>query len=257
MGQKLIIKNILNKIEINKYTYIIILIGLMSGLIKEISSISILLITHEFGHFITSKLFKWKIKKIIFYPFGGMIIFDDSIDKPLLEEFIITLMGPLFQLITCYVFYILNQKYIITNYYFELIKNYNFGILIFNILPIVPLDGSKILNILFNKFLSFRKSYIFSIYTSVIILLIFILKIKNDPSYYILIMFLTYQIILNIKNKNYIFNKFILEKKLYNNNYKKYKKIKSIKNMYRNKKHLIYINNMYVTEKHYLKTGFN
>ena len=67
-----------------------------------------------------------------------------------------------------------------------------------------------------------------------------------------IIAFLLYQIIIKIKYKNYIFNRFILEKKIYKNNYKKYKKIRNIKNMFRNKKHLIFLKNNYVTEKNFL-----
>lgn len=249
----MIIKKLLNKIEINKYTYILILIAFLSGLMKEISAIGILLVIHEFGHYIFARIFKWKVNKIIFYPFGGMIEFDDVIDKPLIEELIITIMGPIFQIFTYLLFYYLNQKYIVSDYFFSLIKNYNFGILLFNILPIIPLDGSKILNIIFNKIFNFRKSYMFSIYVSIIILFIFINTLKNDSSYYILFIFLIYQILINIKNKNFMFYRFILEKRLYPNNYKKHKNIKNIKSMHRNKKHLIYKNNMYVTEKKYLK----
>ena len=54
------------------------------------------------------------------------------------------------------------------------------------------------------------------------------------------------------KNRYIIFNRFILEKKLYKNEYKDFKKIKSIKKMSRNKRHLIKTNNFYVTEKSYM-----
>ena len=43
-----------------------------------------------------------------------------------------------------------------------------------------------------------------------------------------------------------------LEKKLYKNEYKDFKKIKNIKKMSRNKRHLIKTNNFYVTEKSYM-----
>ena len=44
----------------------------------------------------------------------------------------------------------------------------------------------------------------------------------------------------------------VLEKKLYKNEYKDFKKIKNIKKMSRNKRHLIKTNNFYVTEKSYM-----
>lgn len=245
----MIIKKLLNKIEINKYTLILLFLSLITGLFKEIEVIFIILLFHELGHFIAAKFLKWNVKKIIFYPFGGLTIFEEKIDKPLKEEFFITIMGPVFQIITYIVCKYMYEKYLLSEYTFSLIKNYHYGILLFNLLPIVPLDGSKILNIFLNKFINFRKSFTSTIYISIIVLIIGLFYVYNDASYYILIIFLIYQIFINIKNKNFIYQRFILEKGLYPTEYFKYKKVKDVKNMYRNKKHLIYKNNMYITEK--------
>ena len=245
----MIIKKLLNDIEINKYTVLLVFIALITGLIKEIIVIFMLLFIHEIGHYSATKYYKWNIKKITFYPFGGLITFEDQIDKPLKEELLITLMGPIFQIIIYMICYHLYNNYYINEYMFSLIKNYHYGILLFNLLPIIPLDGSKILNILLNRFLNFRKSYIVTIYSSLIVLIISIYNVFNDTSYYILICFLLYQVFINIKNKNYIYNKFILEKKLYPKQYNQYKKVNNYKKMYRNKKHLFLYNNTYITEK--------
>ena len=220
---------------------------------KELIAIFILLFTHEMGHFLVSKKFKWKVKKIVFYPFGGLTIYEDVIDKPLMEEFLVTISGPIFQTLIFLIFLYLKNNYYVSEYFYNIIKNFNYGILLLNLLPIVPLDGSKILNILFNKFISFKKSYILTLYISISMLIIFIGYIKNDSSYYMLIIFLIYEIINYIRYRKFIYNKFILEKKLYKNNFKKIKKIKNINNMHRNKRHLFYENKKYITEKQMLK----
>lgn len=248
----MIIKKLLNRIKLNKYTYLLLFISLITGLFKEISIIFIILFFHELGHIFIAFLFNWKIKQIIFYPFGGLTIFDEIIDKPLYEEFIITIMGPIFQIIFFIIINILYKKYLITEYVFNIFLNYHYNILLFNLLPILPLDGAKLFNIIFNKLFNFRKSYSFSIYLSILILIFFII-LHFKSSYIILISFLITEAINAYKNKNYIFNKFILEKKLYNNNYKKYKKINNYKKMYRNKKNIIKNNNIYLSEKSYLK----
>lgn len=239
----------LNKINISVYSIIIIFLSLISGLFKEFIVISIIILFHEFGHFIFLYKYKWNIKEIKIYPFGGVCTLDEKIDKPLKEEFFITIMGPVFQIITYIVCKYMYEKYLLSEYTFSLIKNYHYGILLFNLLPIVPLDGSKLLNIFLNKFINFRKSFTSTIYISIIVLIIGLFYVYNDASYYILIIFLIYQIFINIKNKNFIYQRFILEKGLYPTEYSKYKKVKDVKNMYRNKKHLIYKNNMYITEK--------
>ncbi len=252
----MIIKKFLNSISISPYTIILIFLAFLAGLFKEIIVITIIIIFHEFGHFICLYKYKWNIKKIIIYPFGGITNIDDEIDKPLNEEFLITLFGPLFQEILFIIIFCLYLFHVIDEYIFILFKNYNFTILIFNLLPILPLDGSKLLNVFINKIFNFRLSYFLNIIISSISLLMFFTIFKNDTSYYIIIVFLLYQIIYYYKNRYIIFNRFILEKRLRNNKYIKYKKINNVKRMYRNKRHLFKTKDRYITEKEYIKSRF-
>ena len=121
MENILIIKNFLNSIKISKYSLIIILLCFITGLIKELSIIILLIIFHEFGHYIISYYFKWNIKRIIIYPFGGLIKYEEQIDKPLLEELLITISGPLNQWVIFIIYYFLHKQYYISDYYY-----YNF-----------------------------------------------------------------------------------------------------------------------------------
>ncbi len=252
----MIIKKFLSKISFSSYTIILVFLAFLTGLFKEIIVISIIIIIHEFGHFIGIIRYKWNIKKVTIYPFGGIITLDDDIDKPLKEEFIITLSGPLFQELLFILIILLYQFNIINEYIYTLFKNYNFTILIFNLLPIYPLDGSKLLNVFINKIFNFRLSYFINIIISLLFLSVFFIIFKNDSSYYIIIVFLIYQIFYYYKNRYIVFNRFILEKALRKNKYIEYKKINNIKKMYRNKKHLFKKNNRYVTEKEYIKSRF-
>ena len=217
----MIIIDFFKDIKVSKYTYIIVLLALITGQIKELLGLLIIIISHEYGHYFMSKIFKWNIDKIYLYPFGGLIKYNEKIDKPFKEELLIAISGILNQFLVYLLFLLLNKYYFISDYFFNIIKNYNYSIILFNLIPIIPLDGSKILNIILNKLFNFRKSYI-------------ILNI---------ILFLIYKIYLNIKNKEFIFNRFILEKYLYPDDYKDIYIINNIKDMKRNKKHII--NNMF------------
>lgn len=249
----MIIKIFFNKIVISKYTLFLLLICFITGLIKEISAVFILIIFHEFGHYIASYIFNWNIDKITIYPFGGIITYDENIDKPLKEEFIITILGPINQLIIYFIFVVLNKKYIISDTYLNIMSNYNISMLIFNLLPVIPLDGSKLLNIFLNKILNYRLAYNILSFISFIFIVFFINKYKNNYSYFIIISFLLYELFNYIKNRKYMFNRFIFEKYLYKNKYKKYIKINNINKMKRNKKHIIKLNNMYMSEKDAIK----
>ena len=248
----MIIIKFLSKLHINSYSIILVFLAFLAGLFKEIIIVSIIIIIHEFGHYLALYLYDRNIIKINIYPFGGIIKTNDKIDNPLNEELIITIMGPIFQELLFVLVIILYKYNIINKNIYEIFSGYNFTILIFNLLPIMPLDGSKILNIFLNKFLNFRLSYNINIFISIVFLSLFIIIFKNDTSYYLIIVFLIYQIYFYYKNKYLIFNKFILEKKLKKSSYIKYKKINNIKKMYRNKRKLIKENGSYITEYKYI-----
>ena len=135
---------------------------------------------------------------------------------------------------------------------------YHYNILLFNILPIHPLDGSKILNLLLSKIIPFNKANKLNIIISVItIILIISINYYNFNYTTILIIGI---IIDNLtkyyKELKYIFNKFLLERYMYNIKHKKHKNINKITNMYKEKYNILKENNMYITEKQALKHKF-
>ena len=82
-------------------------------------------------------------------------------------EFLILIAGPLFQ----------NIAYFILIYLFpydkELILIYHISLLVFNLLPIYPLDGGKLVNILLSSKLSFKKSLSVTLIISYLTVFIF------------------------------------------------------------------------------------
>ena len=183
-----------------------------------------------------SILFRWDIDKIVILPFGAMIKYNELINRRLLEEFLIAISGVIFQ----YIFFLI-LKDIINYKYFSFI---NYFIIIFNLIPIYPLDGSKILNVIFNKITTFRNSILLTLIISYICILIlsFILFKETTKLY---------------NEKEAIFNKFLLERNLYEFKFKHKKTINSVMKMKKDYKHLFKINNKYVTEKYYLKNKFD
>lgn len=200
-------------------------------------------------------IFKYKIKKINIYPFGGYTVFEYDINTPFITEFMVFLGGILFQM----VFFIIT-KYLIdnTSYTYELIKNYNLSILIFNMLPIIPLDGSKILNILFNKIFPFKKSHLLTIYISyIVVLILLIFSIKNLNLLLMIFLLLTL-IIKEYKRHQLIFNAFLIERYIKDVNFKKINFIRKLEVKYIKKyaKNIFIKNNRYVDEKEVLANKF-
>lgn len=235
-----------NIFKIHPLFYLTAFICVITANFKNFIIFSSIIIVHELGHIIGAIIFKWKIDKVILLPFGGITIFQENIDKSLKEEFIIAILGPLLQL----VFYFLYSGNSIFN-------QYNLIILLFNLLPIYPLDGSKIINILFNEFISFKRSHILTIITSFITLSVVILSIKYNLLLYLILLFIVLEIIKEINKHNYYFNRFLLERYLYNNEYSKNKIIDNIKKMKKQTKHIFKINNKYFTEREIIRNLFD
>ena len=247
------IKNIFSKININPFFYLFGFISMITGLFKPFLIMYLIIFIHEFGHIFMALLFDYKIVKINIYPFGGYTIFDSDINNKFIKEFMVFLGGILFQTIFFLIITSINN----TSYFYKIYYSYNNSILLFNMLPIIPLDGGKILNMLLNNIFSFKKSYVLSIKISYfIIILLIIFKYKNINLILMLILII-FLLIKEMKNLKYIYNRFLLERYIKNLNYKKNNFINKIEDMKKYKNNIFIRNNKYYSEKEILKKYFN
>ena len=218
-----------------------------------------IIIIHEFGHVLISQIYNWKIKKICFYPYGGYTIFDGEINKFRKEEIMVLLFGPIFQLIYFFLITILYYNNIISYYTYNIFYNYNNLTLIFNMLPIHPLDGSKLINIIFNTFISFKRSHIILVYISYVFIIISLLIFYSKINLIIIFSILIFHVIKEHKYHKYIFNGFLLNRYLNNKIYKNNNYIKGIKiyNMKKYKNNIFLIDKIQLSESVILNKIFN
>lgn len=196
-------------------------------------------------------LFKWNIEKVILLPFGALTIFNEDLNRSIFEEFLIVIMGPIFQIIfTLFVYYFWNL---------DEVFYYSLSILFFNLLPIYPLDGSKLLNLFLNKLISFKRSHMIIIMISVLTIFVLILGSDFNLIFLLILMFLFMRVIKEIKTHESMFNRFLLERYLKKYRFKKIKKIKSLNlnKMRRDYRHLFYDGFKYVSEGEILKKRFD
>ena len=243
-------KNILNKIYLHPLFLLTLFIFVSIGYFRFITYFMVLIIVHELGHIIISLIFKWNIDKIIILPFGGLTKYNEIINRPLIEEFLIAIAGIIFQII----FYLLVRSYIDYKY----LSFINYFIIIFNLIPIYPLDGAKVLNIFFNKITSYKKSLLFTVIISYVFIIIFSLVFfrMNKIISFILI-FLLIEVNKLYRERNALFNKFLLERYLGDFKFKKKKTINKVDKMKKDYRHLFYIDGKYLTESYFLKKIFD
>lgn len=215
-----------------------------------------LIIIHELGHFLCALFFKINVDKIYIYPFGGISKFDISLNENLFKELLILIMGPIFQII----FYLILTHIDYFNSYLSVITIYHYTILFFNLLPIYPLDGGKLLNIILCFHISFRRSLTISLifsYITICFLSIYMLFKHFSINILVIISFLVYKVELEVRKKNYVLDKFLLERYLKPHHFKKRKQVSGSNDFMKNRSHIIKIENRYYTEREFLSHKFN
>jgi len=101
------------------------------------------LVFHEYGHIRAMRYFGMKTKGIYLIPFmGGLALADNKINTRW-QDVVISIMGPSFGLFLSLVFLV---AYIVTGeIFFAGLAAFNALLNLFNLLPILPLDGGHVL----------------------------------------------------------------------------------------------------------------
>ena len=189
-----------------------------------VSYLSIFL--HEIAHLISAILIGLIPSKIIFFPFGVNLRLKNNIIGSLSDEIILYLSGPLFSAILALIcLNIKNVDYARVFYY------NNLGLFIFNILPILPMDGGIIANEMLTNRVGQRKSaLILKILSASLVLILFLIQTyliyKNNFNFTILLVsiFLIGNIFTNKEKYNLELNKQLMFYK--KKNKKNIKKVK-------------------------------
>lgn len=252
-------KTILSKIEFH-YTFIIIAIGfILTGHFSNIIIFTSIIIIHELGHYLVGVHYKYNVDKIIIYPYGGITQFTTQVNTNINKDLIISIAGLIIQSIYYIIITILYTKGYIREYIYNIFTLYHNNILFFNILPIIPLDGSKIINLILSKYIPYNIANKLTIAISLITIIILLISriFEYNYSFIIILTILMKNIYDNYHDIEYIYNKFIIERYLYNIEYKKKAIIKDKYHMYKNKTHFFKINQKIIKEKDYLNNLYS
>lgn len=143
------------KIEINYILLLVLFIFILNGKadVFLISMISVFL--HELSHYGMASIFGYKIERMELNIWGGVLDLENYVIKPL-HEIIILIIGPFINLSLAFIFSMISGH--INEGFINNIIFVNTVLVVFNLIPIAPLDGGKIVRLYLTYFIGYGKA---------------------------------------------------------------------------------------------------
>lgn len=115
-------------------------------------------ILHEMGHAYVGKKLGYKLNIISLMPYGASLSGNNSAIKPK-DEILIAIAGPMINLLMILIICTLKSCNIDFYGQLQIILNVNISYFTFNLLPVFPLDGGRLLLALLNKKLKRKTAF--------------------------------------------------------------------------------------------------
>ncbi len=203
-------------IRLHPLLIIFILLSFLTGTFVQLFIILLLVFIHELGHYIAAVYYKWRIDYIMLWVFGGVMKTDEASHRPVKEELIVTLAGPLQHVFIYLILQVIGLFQVLPEQLIEQVHYYNVILLLFNLLPIYPLDGGKLLLLCYSAFTAYyaslRTTYLFSILSCSLVLITHLSFYPFTWSAFALSLFLLLENVRAWKDLFFTFIRFLLNR---------------------------------------------
>jgi stage IV sporulation protein FB len=210
------ILSLLTDIHIHPLLWLVFGIGIITAHFQQLIMLFLIVFIHELGHAAAASFFSWRIKQIMLLPFGGVAVVEEHGNRPFREELIVIVSGPLTHLVLMALSYVLLTFSIISTELHQQFILQNIMILGFNLLPIWPLDGGKLLFLMFSRRLPFLQAYETMLYASGVILAgLFLLSAFfyfHQLHLWLVFGFLAFSIYTEWRHRQYVYLRFLLDR---------------------------------------------
>ncbi|MGO4271069.1 M50 family metallopeptidase [Paenibacillus sp. TAF58] len=150
--------------------FTLIMIGsTITGYFLEAVTLFGIVLVHELGHLAAAKGFGWRVREVQLLPFGGVLIVDELGTVPTREELIVSLAGPLQHVWMILVALLMKWVDGGANSWWDYFIEANLMIGLFNLIPVLPLDGGKVMQSLLGYLLSYHNTILYTTWISMIL----------------------------------------------------------------------------------------
>lgn len=124
-----------------------------------------LVICHELAHLLTARAYGFKVVGLELFPFGGAAYCDDLFEGRKLEESVMALAGPAFNIALLFGAQALRWQGVWTGELADDFVRLNLWLAAFNLLPVLPLDGGRVFRALLAESFGFVRTTKFLAWT--------------------------------------------------------------------------------------------
>lgn len=207
---------LLKKIHFHPLFWVVASIAIITGYYWELLSLFMIVFIHEMGHASCAHFFSWKINRILIMPFGGICDVDEHGNRPVAEELLVVLAGPLQHIWMGASVYFLGVNEVISTEFATTFQQFNVMVLLFNLLPVWPLDGGKVIYLFLTSrqpFLTaFRQSLVCSVIVLIFIHLLFLIVFPFNLNVWVVLLYLYVTLWRQWNQLRYSFIRFLLER---------------------------------------------
>ena len=127
-------------------TFLLVLVvyGVL-GLVAQALLVFALVFGHELAHLLTARAYGFKVVGLELFPFGGAAYCDDLFEGRKLEESVMALAGPAFNIVLLFIGQALRWEGMWTGALSDDFVRYNVWLAGFNLVPVLPLDGGRVM----------------------------------------------------------------------------------------------------------------
>lgn len=209
------VSNKLPPMTLHPTLIIFALLSIVTGTFIQFFIIFFIVFIHELGHFMAARFYKWEVRTVTLWLFGGVMETEEAIKSPK-QELIVSLFGPVQHIFLYGFIFMLQELTAIPHPLIDQMYELNTLILLFNLLPIYPLDGGKLLFLGLSLFFPFRRAYQKLIIASFVIAMTMmigqILLEKLSLSSLLLFLFLIIELYRYWQEEFYTFIRFLLQR---------------------------------------------
>lgn len=222
---------------------------------KVMLFVFMLLSVHEAGHILCARMLSLQSVEVRIYPMGLSARIKDLEFQKSIHEIMITVAGLSVHIVVYFLLPLLSLTSFISKEFIMYLNRINIELLLFNLLPVYPLDGGRILRNVFELFLPYRLAKKTSIAVSILIVLLLVLHgLLNYPSGMILFCFFVFQlgsacIFYQVENREFYLYRFL-------HGIKAKKKVHQHLDVYKNRENYVFNKGRIISEKQFLQQFF-